>query len=133
MICAACARCAPFARVSHDGSAPRDATRDDERSSLDDATTDSSNADARDAFDLYAPIAEALAAEPDGGHAFYLGVELGRAQVAFELGKRYQQDRDLDWASAVDRKADPPGRHRAPGPTLKPTMAGRRRKVRQAP
>ncbi|MBL8680403.1 MAG: Rieske 2Fe-2S domain-containing protein [Myxococcales bacterium] len=59
VICAACARCAPFARVSHDGSAPRDATRDDERSSLDDGTTDSSSVDARDAFDLDARDASA--------------------------------------------------------------------------
>jgi len=39
-------------------------------------------------FDLYPK----LGVEQDGGHAFYLGVELGRAQTAWQLGKRYTQD-----------------------------------------
>lgn len=41
-----------------------------------------------------------LNVEQDGSHAFYLGVELGRAQIAFELGKRYVQDRPLNWGAA---------------------------------
>jgi dihydropteroate synthase-like protein len=33
----------------------------------------------------------------DVSHAFYLGVELARAQIAWELGKRYSQDGPLNW------------------------------------
>ncbi len=47
----------------------------------------------RDPFALFPH----LGVENDGGHAFYLGVELGRAQIAQELGKRYTQDQPLDW------------------------------------
>lgn len=54
---------------------------------------------AADPFDLYPK----LAVEADGGHAFYLGVELGRAEIALQLGKRYTQDRPLDWGCAVPR------------------------------
>jgi dihydropteroate synthase-like protein len=39
----------------------------------------------------------------DGSHAFYMGVELARAEIAWRLGKRYVQDRPLDW-----RVAEPP-------------------------
>ncbi len=38
-----------------------------------------------------------LAVEQDASHAFYLGVELGRAQVAWQLKKRYVQDEELNW------------------------------------
>ena len=43
-----------------------------------------------------------LGVETDGGHAFYLGVELARAEIAQKLGKRYTQDQPLDWGCAVD-------------------------------
>ncbi len=33
----------------------------------------------------------------DASHAFYLGVELARAQIAHQLGKRYVQDEALNW------------------------------------
>ncbi|HEY0524718.1 MAG TPA: DUF6513 domain-containing protein [Stellaceae bacterium] len=69
---------------------------------------------ARDAFDLYPH----LGVEQDGAHAFYLGVELARAQTAWQLGKRYVQDEDLSWGSAVDRPPEDKMIHRAPGPTL---------------
>lgn len=36
-----------------------------------------------------------LAVEGDAGHAFYLGVETARAEIAFRLGKRYAQDEAL--------------------------------------
>lgn len=42
-----------------------------------------------------------LKLEQDGGHAFYLGVELARAQIAWQLGKRYHQDEELDWGCMV--------------------------------
>jgi len=38
-----------------------------------------------------------LDVDEDGSHAFYLGVELGRAQIAWQLGKRYVQDQELEW------------------------------------
>ncbi len=38
-----------------------------------------------------------LGVEQDASHAFYLGVELGRAQVAWQLKKRYVQDEELSW------------------------------------
>ena len=34
-------------------------------------------------------------------HAFYLGTELARAEIAFTLGKRYAQDAPLDWGCAT--------------------------------
>ena len=37
----------------------------------------------------------------DTGHAFYLGVELGRAEIAWRLGKRYVQDEPLTWGCAT--------------------------------
>jgi dihydropteroate synthase len=37
----------------------------------------------------------------DTGHAFYLGVELGRAEIAWQLGKRYTQDEPLTWGCAT--------------------------------
>lgn len=53
---------------------------------------------ATDPFDLYPK----LGVEKDGGHAFYLGVELARAQVAWQLGKRYAQDERLHWGCVVE-------------------------------
>ena len=38
-----------------------------------------------------------LGVENDASHAFYLGVELARAQIAHQLGKRYMQDEALNW------------------------------------
>lgn len=43
----------------------------------------------------------------DAPHAFYMGVELARAQIAWQLGKRYEQDEELDWGAAVAREAVP--------------------------
>jgi dihydropteroate synthase-like protein len=54
----------------------------------------------------------------DAGHAFYLGVELARAQIAWQLGKRYAQDEELRWGCATDAGPDDPGAHRLPGSTL---------------
>jgi len=41
-----------------------------------------------------------LKVEDDASHAFYLGVELARAQIAWQLNKRYVQDQPLDWGVA---------------------------------
>jgi dihydropteroate synthase-like protein len=38
-----------------------------------------------------------LGVENDASHAFYLGVELARAQIAHQLGKRYVQDEELNF------------------------------------
>lgn len=48
---------------------------------------------ATDPFALY-PL---LGVQDDASHAFYLGVELARAQIAWQLKKRYVQDQPLDW------------------------------------
>lgn len=45
-----------------------------------------------------------LNVEDDGGHAFYLGVEHARAQIAWQLGKRYEQDEELQWGVAVKKE-----------------------------
>lgn len=59
--------------------------------------------------------------EQDGSHAFYIGVELARAQIAWQLGKRYNQDQELSWGSAVPKKDQGPrASYQAPGPTLAP-------------
>lgn len=41
-----------------------------------------------------------LKVDDDASHAFYLGVELARAQIAWQLNKRYVQDQPLDWGVA---------------------------------
>jgi dihydropteroate synthase-like protein len=43
-----------------------------------------------------------LDVEADGAHAFYLGAELARAEIAWQLGKRYVQDEGLRWGVAAD-------------------------------
>ena len=75
---------------------------------------------ADDPFDLY----PALGVEEDGGHAFYLGVELGRAEIAHRLGKRYTQDQPLGWGCAVKvvQDGDDDG-YAAPGSTLRARAA----------
>lgn len=52
-----------------------------------------------DPFDLFPH----LHVENDGGHAFYLGVELARAEIAWQLGKRFTQDQPLNWGCATDQ------------------------------
>ncbi|MCL1962615.1 MAG: DUF6513 domain-containing protein [Desulfovibrionaceae bacterium] len=42
-----------------------------------------------------------LGLQNDAGHAFYMGVELARAEIAWQLGKRYVQDQPLDWGCAA--------------------------------
>ncbi|CAG9203965.1 Dihydropteroate synthase DHPS [Paraburkholderia sabiae] len=52
---------------------------------------------AADAFALWPH----LRLEAGGAHAFYMGVELARAELAWRLGKRYSQDQPLDWGCAL--------------------------------
>lgn len=46
-----------------------------------------------DPYELF-PV---LKVDDDAPHAFYLGLELAKAQIAWQLGKRYEQDEQLDW------------------------------------
>ena len=72
-------------------------------------------ATAADPFDLY----PGLKLEHDGSHAFYMGVELARAQIAWQLGKRYTQDQELKWGCAVEAKEDDKAAYSVPGSTLR--------------
>jgi dihydropteroate synthase len=47
-----------------------------------------------------------LGLQGDAGHAYYMGVELARAQIAWQLGKRYVQDQPLRWGVAADTPDD---------------------------
>jgi dihydropteroate synthase len=69
---------------------------------------------ARDPFALWPQ----LRLEDDASHAFYMGVEVARAQIAWQLGKRYVQDQPLEWGCAVDAPAQDLERWCAPGTTL---------------
>jgi dihydropteroate synthase len=75
---------------------------------------------ARDPFDLFPQ----LGVEADGSHAFYLGVELARAPVAHQLGKRYAQDNELGWGVTVER----PKEDKAHFVTAGSTLEAKRRK-----
>jgi dihydropteroate synthase len=78
---------------------------------------------ARDPFALWPQ----LGLEDDAAHAFYMGVETARAQIAWELGKRYVQDQPLDWGCAVERAPEDLARWCAPGTTRRrdePSDAG---------
>jgi dihydropteroate synthase-like protein len=68
-----------------------------------------------DPFALYPQ----LDLETDGGHAFYMGVQLARAEIAWRLGKRFDQDQPLDWGCAVDRPEQDLSAWCAPGETMK--------------
>lgn len=48
-----------------------------------------------------------LDVQTDGPHAFYLGAELARAEIAWQLGKRYSQDSRLQWGCVSDDMAAP--------------------------
>lgn len=70
-----------------------------------------------DPFDLYPSLEGTL--ENDPGHAFYLGAELARAQIAFQLGKRYAQDAQLRWGCAVDLPEEDSIHQKELGATMK--------------
>jgi dihydropteroate synthase-like protein len=74
---------------------------------------------AADPFELYPQ----LGVEQDGGHAFYLGVELARAEIAWKLGKRYAQDEPLHWGCAAppERASIDPHAYKPAGSTLPKT------------
>ena len=68
-----------------------------------------------DPYDFY----EFLEVDEDSGHSFYLGVELARAQIAYQLRKEYSQDEELDWGCLIDKKADNKLQSKELGPTFK--------------
>lgn len=72
-----------------------------------------------DPFDFYPH----LRVERDAGHAFYLGVELARAQIALQLGKRYVQDQPLRWGCTVADPIQDLERDREAGTTRQPKRA----------
>jgi dihydropteroate synthase-like protein len=74
---------------------------------------------ATDPFSLFAQ----LALEQDGSHAFYMGVELARAQIAWQLGKRYVQDSELDWGIAQLRASSDAPATLVPRPASSKTKA----------
>jgi dihydropteroate synthase-like protein len=69
----------------------------------------------RDALSLFPKLDVAA----DGAHAFYLGTELAKAEIAFALGKRYTQDELLDWGCAADKPEEDKDRLREAGHTLR--------------
>jgi dihydropteroate synthase-like protein len=69
----------------------------------------------QDALSLFPKLGVAA----DGAHAFYLGTELMKAELAYKLGKRYAQDEPLDWGYGVDRSPEDLTRLREAGHTLR--------------
>jgi dihydropteroate synthase-like protein len=76
---------------------------------------------AQDAMSLFPRLGIA----DDGPHAFYLGAELMKAEIAWRLGKRYAQDEPLDWGCATDPAPADLTRLREAGHTLRARKSGR--------
>ncbi len=59
----------------------------------------------------------------DAGHAFYLGVETARAEIAYRLGKRYTQDEPLEFGVVAETRGSADDAHlmkfKEAGTTLK--------------
>lgn len=68
-----------------------------------------------DPFELYPK----LGVDDDAAHAFYLGYELAKAEIARALAKRYTQDRPLNWGVAADAPDESMIHHAPEGATLK--------------
>ncbi|TLG78657.1 DUF6513 domain-containing protein [Methylocystis sp. B8] len=65
-----------------------------------------------------------LAVEHDGAHAFYLGAELMKAEIAYKLGKRYRQDEPLDFGVATDINEEDATRFKEMGHTMRKAGEG---------
>ncbi len=76
-----------------------------------------------DPYDLYPQ----LGVDDDAPHAFYLGLELARAQIAWQLGKRYEQDSELAWGCVHEPAPDDKAHFSAERSTLKARRARRQR------
>jgi dihydropteroate synthase-like protein len=70
---------------------------------------------AQTAMDLFPHLNVAA----DSAHAFYIGTELAKAEVAWTLGKRYVQDEPLDFGCATERAEEDLSRLRDIGHTLR--------------
>jgi dihydropteroate synthase-like protein len=73
----------------------------------------------QDALSLYPKLGVAA----DGAHAFYLGTELMKAEIAWRLGKRYAQDAPLNWGCAADLPDEDLTTPQSPGPTRRPAAS----------
>ena len=73
-----------------------------------------------------------LGVEGDGAHAFYLGAELMKAEIAWRLGKRYAQDKPLDWGCGADRRPEDLTRQAEAGHTLRAKRAEAERRAGRA-
>ncbi len=69
-----------------------------------------------------------LGVDEDAPHAFYLGLELARAQIAWQLGKRYAQDEELGWGCVYQPPAGDKRHFAAEKSTLVARKARRSRK-----
>ncbi|MCH2213077.1 MAG: DUF6513 domain-containing protein [Fuerstiella sp.] len=58
-----------------------------------------------DAFDVFSAAMNQGQVQVDAGHAFYLGYELARAELARHLGKEYVQDEPMSWGLLGEWKA----------------------------
>jgi hypothetical protein len=86
-----------------------------------------SGKDRQDPLELYPH----LGVSDDGAHAFYLGMELARAQIAWQLGKKYAQDEELKWGCAVEQPEEDLQTFAEEGSTLKDRRQKRAEKSRQ--
>lgn len=68
-----------------------------------------------------------LKVDNDASHAFYLGVELARAQIAWQLGKRYAQDQELTWGINPAQESSQKTAHREA--SIKEKAAARKSKL----
>ena len=69
----------------------------------------------QDAAEFY----QHLDIKDDDGHAYYLGMELARAEIAFLLGKRYDQDEILKWGCSVEISDDDIMKFKTAGHTMR--------------
>jgi len=65
-----------------------------------------------------------LGVDTDGGHAFYLGAELAKAEIAWRLGKRYAQDEPLNWGCSADRASENTTSFKEAGHTIRARSRG---------
>ncbi len=75
----------------------------------------------KDAMSLYPHLNVAQ----DGAHAFYLGAELMKAELAYKLGKRYRQDEPLDFGAAIDTNEEDATRFKEMGHTMRKAGEGK--------
>lgn len=71
-----------------------------------------------------------LGLQHDAPHAFYMGVELAHAEIAWRLGKRYVQDQPLAWGCAVEQAPQDTSGWCAPGTTMPTSPSSRTGRAR---